>query len=577
MKNKQLTLQLIALVLIFLSGCSKDAELLSPAIPITQIVKVDVAKSGVTFTGSVENVGSEYVYSYGFVWSSQKDPTINDHVLAFSKPLSSSTFSKTEYAEIEYEKIYYVRTFVKTSNRVIYGNTMEFQGKSTLIPTIDKVSPLEFSDGDIVTITGKGFSSLAANNKVTLGGIPVTLIKSNPDSLSFKVPFCELNGEAKLAVTVGSYKIPEPTIVNVIGPKIESISKTNGYSGDTITITGKNFLRYGSSISVSFGDNWADVISVSDTKVVFRVPIPLWGYSLLLNDTNFIINLFNGNKKTSLDRFFTVKKSWNSYAICPIDLVFDLGQGFTYNDKGYIYDYNQQGFYCYSPNENSWSLKKTSPGRIFGNGIYVVDNNRVVIIGGDKDLNKVWEYNFESDSWKSHCDMPFSYYNATFFKDNRKVYILTSSNSFWCYDLDSNTFEHLNDAPLDGQSWDNTDRCAFVLGANAYIFNDGKTYQFSFSTRTWITLKNNPMQHEYYGINLSGFVLNNKIYLLDNTYTLYQYNHLSDSWTKTAKLPWDRSLNSNYLTNFVIENKAYVFSITCNWQGCAYYYSAQPQ
>lgn len=577
MKNKQFTLQLIAFVLIFLSGCSKDAEFLSPSIPITQIVKVDVAKSGVTFTGSVENVGTEYVYSYGFVWSSQKDPTINDHVLACSKPLSRSTFSKTEYAEIEYEQTYYVRTFVKTSNRVIYGNTMEFQGKSTLIPTIDKISPLEFADGDIVTITGKGFSSLAANNKVTLGGMAVTLIKSNPDSLSFMVPSCKINGEAKIAVTVGSYKIPEPTIVNVIGPKIESISQTNGYSGDTITITGKNFLRYGSSTVVSFDDNWADVISVSDTKVVVRVPIPLWGYSLLLNDSYFIINVFNGNKKASLEGIFTIKKSWNSYAVLPIDIGCDAEQAFTYNDKGYIYDSNQQGFYCYNPTENSWSLKKTSPGRITGNGIYVVDNNRVIIIGGDTELKKVWEYNFDSDSWKSHCDMPFSYYNATFFRDNRKVYILTSSNSFWCYDLDNNTFEHLNDAPLDGQSWDNADRCAFVLGPNAYIFTDGKTYQFSFSTKTWITLKNNPMQHEYYGINLSGFVLNNKIYLLDNNYNLYQYNHLSDSWSKMTKLPWDRSLNCNYLTNFVIGNKAYVFSITCNWQGCAYYYCNKPQ
>lgn len=576
MNRKQFILQLIAIILISTYSCSKEAEFLSPAIPITQIVKVDVAKSGVTFVGCVENVGAEHVNSYGFVWASEKEPTVYDHILTCSKPFSGSEFSKTEYAEIEYEKTYYVRTFVKTSNRIVYGNTIEFQGKSTLIPIIEKVSPLEFSDGDTVTIKGNGFSSLAKNNKVKLGGTIVPLIKSTPESLSFKIPVCQINGESKIAVTVGRYQIPELVNVNIIGPKIESISKTNGYSGDTITITGKNFLHYGNGTFVSFGDNLADIISVSDTKVVVRIPIPLWGYSLLLNDTNFIINVFNGNKKVSLDSFFTVKKSWNSYAICPIDLVFDLGQGFTYNDKGYIYDYNQQGFYCYSPNENSWSLKKTSPGRITGNGIYVVDNNRVVIIGGDNEQKKVWEYNFDSDAWKSHCDMPFSYYNATFFKDNRKVYILTSSNSFWCYDLDNNTFEHLNDAPLDGQSWDNTYRCAFVLGPNAYIFNDGKTYQFSFNTKTWVALKNNPMQHEQYGINLSGFILNNKIYLLDNGYTLYQYNHLSDSWTKMTKLPWSKSLNSNYLTNFVIGNRAYVFSITCNWQGCAYYYSTQP-
>ena len=55
-------------------------------------------------------------------------------------------------------------------------------------------------------------------------------------------------------------------------PKISSVDHATASAGDTIMITGSNFGKNQSVVSVSFGDKNAKVISVSDTKIKVIVP-----------------------------------------------------------------------------------------------------------------------------------------------------------------------------------------------------------------------------------------------------------------------------------------------------------------
>lgn len=139
-------------------------------------------------------------------------------------------------------------------------------------PTISGMTPGSGYAGIDVTISGKDFGDLANAVKVWFGGVPADTVRSCADNqIVVKVP----NGAAsgKVSLQVWTHKFDSIATYMVIPtPTYKSISANRGNPDDVITISGSNFGDDASTVKVMIGSTAAEIVSVSDDKIQFKVP-----------------------------------------------------------------------------------------------------------------------------------------------------------------------------------------------------------------------------------------------------------------------------------------------------------------
>jgi hypothetical protein len=126
--------------------------------------------------------------------------------------------------------------------------------------------------GSYVTISGKNFDSILPVIKVWFGGVLAdSVISSNGTQIVVKVPDKAVSG--KVSLQVWTHKEDSIGTFNVIpAPAYSAISTIRAKVGEVVTITGKNFGTDASKVKVLIGDAGANIVSVSDTKIQFKVP-----------------------------------------------------------------------------------------------------------------------------------------------------------------------------------------------------------------------------------------------------------------------------------------------------------------
>lgn len=155
------------------------------------------------------------------------------------------------------------------------------------------ISPVTGFPGQNVTITGTNFDTLKGAVKVWFGGIAVTQIVSvNPNQIVVQVPASAVSGKVGLQVwttksdSIGSFTVlPAPRISSVIS---RGLAPTIAQPGDTVYISGQNFLTTASNVAVDFNGTAATNIPLLSSTLI-KVIAPA-GY------TAGNVNLkFNGN------------------------------------------------------------------------------------------------------------------------------------------------------------------------------------------------------------------------------------------------------------------------------------------
>jgi len=138
--------------------------------------------------------------------------------------------------------------------------------------TTSGISPANGFPGSYVTITGNNFDSLTGAIKVWFGGILAdSVISSNGSQIVVKVPDNAVSGKVSLRVwtntedSIGTFTV-------VPAPAYSMISTTRAKVGEVVTITGKNFGTDASKVKVLIGTADAEILSVSDTQIQFKVP-----------------------------------------------------------------------------------------------------------------------------------------------------------------------------------------------------------------------------------------------------------------------------------------------------------------
>lgn len=133
-------------------------------------------------------------------------------------------------------------------------------------PVILDVTPLTGIAGTEITINGRKFSGVAANNKVQINGVEAAISSSSITQLRAVVPEAK-NGP----ITVVANNIANQGPVFRFIPQLSSIDKTSAFAGETVRLTGKYF-DVASSKSVTFNGVAATIISGSATTLDVTVP-----------------------------------------------------------------------------------------------------------------------------------------------------------------------------------------------------------------------------------------------------------------------------------------------------------------
>lgn len=152
------------------------------------------------------------------------------------------------------------------------------KGGSTPEPTppvaakITSLSPASGTPGTIVTLTGTGFSTTAANNKVLFNGKEAAITAATSTELTVTVPADAGTGAVTVSVN-GATVAAGPVFTYIEPAKITSIDKTEGAYNSIIIITGTGFGNGPDQNKVYFNGKEATVTAATATQLTVKVPL----------------------------------------------------------------------------------------------------------------------------------------------------------------------------------------------------------------------------------------------------------------------------------------------------------------
>jgi hypothetical protein len=545
--------KIFLVILLFIGdiSCKKDAIPKPADYPflVTQEVSANDS-TGVTLSAKVLNIGIEDIVDYGFILKYDN----KEYKFSIYKQSDLSSFQLRLKTNLEKQKKYIYRAYIQTKKHTVLANEVIFTSNGSNSPQILDFSPVEGFDSTVITLKGSNFGYDKNVVKAFINGLESKIEYFSNDTLKIRVPMMEFYGDTKISIKLGSKTTTSDKQYKLIGPVIDSISKTTGYSGDYLTISGKFLTNNGNNLKVFFGNNSSEIIRKTENKIELVIPI---NYSDLLNDVSVIIKLENGLKSVSYNNNFLIKKSW----IRKQDPPFGASWYETFtsdNNHGYFLNINEKKLFEYNEYSDTWNNISTYLGvNNYDYCVFVCLGNKFFKIGGYNYLGKskeFWEFDLITGIWKQRNNIPFGFYTATSFILNNTLYIITDIEEVWAYNENTDIFTRKNDFPEDIDYF-----ISFVSQNKAYVVNAGRTYAYDAQSDSWTIKSLNQFTETYNMTSTIGFGYKGTGYVLYNGSLLYRYDLLTNKWILSSQYP--EHSTSSVKSTFLIGNRAYLGTI----------------
>lgn len=237
-----------------------------PRIETTEVLDIDLV--GVTFHSRILLTGAQEILEYGFTWDYHKEPDIiNNDYVSSTENLKDKEYSIRVTDCFKLGGRYYVRSFVKTKDYLVYGNEISFSISESLAPKILGFTPKNGNIGDTITIFGENLNPLLGIiPKVSIGGVDARIAVALQDSLKIIVPDTIKGLYSKVAISVKGNLAIAQDLFKINPPEIISFFPIEVTNDTIITINGKNF-GFGPA-KVFFGNFVGDVTSVSKDRIL---------------------------------------------------------------------------------------------------------------------------------------------------------------------------------------------------------------------------------------------------------------------------------------------------------------------
>jgi N-acetylneuraminic acid mutarotase len=487
---KYSNLPALAIAMILIASCEKDAEVKPKNYPFVVTNAPIVSKEGAELSADIKDLGNSEIISYGFVWSDRINPTIKATSRLFYEKPEKGVYSLPLKGGLVSGQSYYVRSYIQTNEYEVYGNEVFFNSLGSLPPVIKNFTPNYGSVGTKVYIEGENFSLSKGGNIVKFGN---TVAK------------VDLAYEKRLVVTVPMVKAPEKAQISIESAGMKVVSE------DSFD------LWFPWRRLNDFAGGYSDRITVS----------------FALNDKGYF---GLGNGISSFWEYDPLSDTFTRKADFPKTL-YANPMSFTANDRGYVLYINDQyetwgggvtvnEFWEYNPENNSWTRKADFPGSKRSYGVTFSINDKGYIVGGEywKDswnfyLKDCWEYDPIGNTWTQKGDISggdrarafaFSYGGSGYIGTGATVW---SSGGMYKFEPISDTWTYIMQYPGSGS----TNIKGIVIGDKCYLGMGGTNgsevysdfWELNMADYSWKKMNSCPIAMS---ANLS-FTIGNKGYI----------------------------------------------------------------
>ena len=597
MKKFNTQLYLLGFIIFtFLIQCTPE-EIIRDYPTIETVSIKDVSKKGAVFNATLKNINNYDILEYGFVWSYTGDPNIqNSEKTKNNSGIKSGSFSANIKTTLIEGARYFVKSYVKTKDYLVYGNKLEFVSLGSLGADIDKLEPNSGVWGDTIKIIGNNFSYLKDNNKVKFNDKTAFVVKSNDSIITCIVPEYLTSDEAIIKLSIAEKEVNSPNNFKIKLPIINTITPLTATFGDEITIIGDNFGVKPEYNKVYFGNVLAEVTESSKNSIkvlvpneiensIERIKIQSHAVETVFNQdfklNTPILSFIQPNIKTDTiitikGKFFHPIKEKNKITFDDIDAeVIDVFKDsikvkspvgpfprrktkvkIQVLDKvvQYIDDINIQ---------NKWIQVSTNlPFRYRGSvDEATVANGHAYIIAQEKEYDYsshhqklyLWKFNEIDFTW-SKSNLPFhtdynDFYGSLLTSDGLDLYLYipNTNNDFWQFDTNNNTWN--KKASFIGNNRNRRRATHFSvnneifigLGSNYVPYTETyykDFYKYSPSNNQWTKLNDFNVDHRTFS---SKFIINDIVYVSGGGESTghtdcYSYNYKTDTWNRIADL-----------------------------------------
>ncbi|PRX48093.1 IPT/TIG domain-containing protein [Salegentibacter salegens] len=481
--------------------------------------------------------------------------------------------------------------------RVRIDNRADVYSSFTLFaPTIETINPIVALIGDTLLIEGNHFDIANSRNKVFFGDQQSTVIESDREHIKVVVPKTIESISESILLNTQLQDVSYPTSFQLAAPEINSVSPLNATFRDEITITGNNFDYELSRNKVYFGNIEATITYADKNTLKVLVPDELESsneaikvvaqlqevvyeenFQLIPPELNFIPQNVNVDQDITIEgNYFHPILNKNKVTIEDIEVNLTSGNPENINTKIPLGPFPRRKAivkltlldltveYAIELNIiDNWIMVSDSLPFRFRRGPKnaVVVNDVAYILAREKDNYAdesvyLWKFNSVDFTWKKiDTSVPdHSIFASGILETNGSeifYYTSNSSNEFWEYSVDSNTWSKRSAFPGERRDYP----AHFTIGNDIYIgigtdmqpytpvsYND--FYRYNTSSDTWSQISDLPF--DIWGGNrrtgMASFVIDNVAYLAGGASNTgdtdaWSYKPGSDSWQQIADFP----------------------------------------
>jgi hypothetical protein len=255
------------LILLNLGSCLEE-EGINRDYPVPHTDEVtEITAKGARFTASISFPTVQEIVDHGFVWGKEPDLSVEKSFFVKLGPTSADKFSSQITTTLQASVKHYCRSYIKTKNKTIYGNIVNFVSLGGQAPVIEGFSPLQASSGDTILVRGKNFSYRFEVNKISIGNATINSIQPTDTTLLFIVPFGLSKIANKIRVSVLGNETESKDDLTLLLPELNSISNNQFAICDTLKILGNRLTGFGSAPTIKLNGENAKVILVTQNEI----------------------------------------------------------------------------------------------------------------------------------------------------------------------------------------------------------------------------------------------------------------------------------------------------------------------
>lgn len=389
-------------------GCKETFETKSFPKLLT-LDTVDSDSTGATIRCEVLNIGTSTTTSFGFLWSQEEDPTLdNSYKIVVGTVVSDSGFVGKIDQLFYKDTVYHIRAFATFGDKTVYGNAVSVKSNGCKMTWSKMLSN--------VTLFDEGYPFGSSNN---LKGYVM---------FQFGVSY---SYDPVLNKFSSSEKYP----ANVVSLERFTSVKVDDYQ----------YLYNGASLDIyKLSDGkWSFISNVSS-----ELKADIWSkihHNLTDFGFSYQNNLYLLNEEYSFV-YHPDMDTWEKLANYPSTILFKIVAGATLSGKAYLLNTNKD-IQVYDAASNQWTKKTTYPGTVNGHVVSFSYNNKIYFgldTSSDSNDVRIWSYDPDADIWNELESIPgkVTFSKRFYFNLNGNIYIgYGNADKYDLYKLDLSKLE----------------------------------------------------------------------------------------------------------------------------------------